>query len=49
MRKDEKNFDDTKQKANFSKARTEKIRREFNESRHKLSKWKINDISKKSL
>ena len=27
---------------NFSKARIEKIRKEFNESRHKFSKSKIN-------
>ena len=31
-------------KINFSKARIEKIRKEFNESRHKFSKSKINDI-----
>ena len=29
---------------NFSKARIEKIRKEFNESRHKFSKSKINEI-----
>ena len=34
----EKNFDDTKPKINFSKARIEKIRKEFNESRHKFYK-----------
>ena len=33
-----------KQKINFSKARIEKIRKEFNESRHKFSKSKINQI-----
>ena len=42
--KGEKNFDDTKPKTNFSKARIEKIRKEFNESRCKFSKSKINDI-----
>ena len=40
----EKNFDDTKPKINFSKPRIEKIRKEFNESRHKFSKLKINEI-----
>ena len=39
-----KNFDDTKPKVNFSKARIEKIRKEFNESRHEFSKSKINEI-----
>ena len=33
-----------KTKTNFSKARIEKIRKEFNESRHKFSKSKINEI-----
>ena len=33
-----------KQKTNFSKARIEKIRKEFNESRHKFSKLKIKEI-----
>ena len=33
-----------KPKTNFSKARIEKIRKEFNESRHKFSKSKINEI-----
>ena len=33
-----------KQKANFYKVRIEKIRKEFNESRHKFSKSKINEI-----
>ena len=33
-----------KQKANFDKVRIEKIRKEFNESRHKFSKSKINEI-----
>ena len=31
-------------KINFSKARIEKIRKEFNESRHKFSKSRINEI-----
>ena len=31
---------------NFSKERIEKIRKEFNESRHKFSKLKINEIKK---
>ena len=44
VRKGEKNFDETKPKTNFSKAKIEKIRREFNESRHKFSKSKINEI-----
>ena len=34
-----------KPKTNFSKARMEKIRKEFNESRHKFSK-SINEIRK---
>ena len=33
-----------KPKTNFSKARIEKIRKEFNESRQKFSKSKINEI-----
>ena len=33
-----------KPKTNFSKARIEKIRKEFNESRYKFSKSKINEI-----
>ena len=33
-------------KTNFSKARIEKIRKEFNESRHKFSKLKIKEIRK---
>ena len=32
------------EKPNFPKARIEKIRKEFNESRHKFSKSKINEI-----
>ena len=35
-----------KTETNFSKARIEKIRKEFNESRHKFSKSKINEIIK---
>ena len=35
-----------KPKANFSKARIEKIRKEFNESRHKFSELKIKKIRK---
>ena len=35
-----------KSKTDFSKARIEKIRKEFNESRHKFSKSKINEISR---
>ena len=34
----ENNFDDTKPKINFSKPRIGKIRKEFNESRHKFFK-----------
>ena len=33
-----------KPKTNFSKARIEKIRKEFNESRHKFCKLKIKEI-----
>ena len=40
----EKNFYDTKPKISFSKPRIEKIRKEFNESKHKFSKSKINEI-----
>ena len=35
-----------KTKTNFSKARIEKIRKEFNESRYKFSKSKIKEIRK---
>ena len=35
-----------KPKTNFSKARIEKIRKEFNESRYKFSKLKIKEIRK---
>ena len=44
VKKSEKNFDDTIPTINFSKPRIEKIRKEFNESRHKFSKSKINEI-----
>ena len=44
MKESEKNFDDTKPKINFSKPRTEKIRKEFTELRHRFSKSKINEI-----
>ena len=44
LKESAKNFDDPKPKTNFSKARTEKIRKEFNESRHKFYKSKINEI-----
>ena len=44
LKESEKNFDDTKPKINFSKARIEKIRKQFNESRHKFSKSKLNEI-----
>ena len=35
-----------KPKTNFSEARIEKIRKEFNESRYKYSKLKIKEIRK---
>ena len=35
-----------KPKTNFSKARMENIRKEFNESKHKFSKSEINEIRK---
>ena len=44
LKESEKNVDDTKPKINFSEPRIEKIRTEFNESRHKFSKSKINEI-----
>ena len=40
----QKNFDDTKPKLNFYKARIAKIREEFSELGHKFSKSKINEI-----
>ena len=43
MKESEKNFNGAKPKINFSKPRIEKIRKEFNESRHKFSKSKINE------
>ena len=43
LKESEKNFDATKPKMNFSKARIEKIKKEFNELRHKFSKSKINE------
>ena len=36
-------------KPNFSIARIEKIRKEFNESRYKFSKLNIKEVRKKSL
>ena len=44
MKESEKSFDDIKPKINFYKPRIEKIRKEFNESKHKLSESKINEI-----
>ena len=44
LKESEKNFDDTKPKINFSKPRIEKIRKEFNELKHKFCKSKINEI-----
>ena len=44
LKESEKNFDDTKPKANFYRPRIEKIRKKFNESRHKFSISKINEI-----
>ena len=41
FKESEKGFDDTKK---FSKGRIEKIRKEFNESRHKFFKSKIKKI-----
>ena len=38
LKESEKNFDDTKPKIIFSKPRIEKIRKEFNESRHKFKR-----------
>ena len=37
LKESEKKFDSKKPKLNFSKSRIEKIRKEFNESRHKFS------------
>ena len=44
MKENGKNFDNAKPKSNFSKAIIEKIRKEFNESRYKFPKSKINEI-----
>ena len=44
LKESEKNFDDTKPKIIFSKPKIEKITKEFNESRHKIFKSKINKI-----
>ena len=44
VRKGEENSEDTKLKIFFFKPRIGKIRKEFNEPRHKFSKSKINDI-----
>ena len=44
LKESEKKFDSKKTKINFSKSRIEKIRKEFNESRHKFSKSEINGI-----
>ena len=46
LKESEKNFDDAKPKINFFKPRIEKIRKEFNESRHKFPKLKINEIKR---
>ena len=44
LKESEKNFDDIKPKINFSNPRIEKIRKNFNELRHKFSKSEINEI-----
>ena len=44
VRKGEKNLIDTNSKTNVFKARIEKIRKEFNESRYRFSKLRINEI-----
>ena len=44
LKESEKNLDDTKPKINFSEQRIEKIRKEFNKSRHKFSISKMNEI-----
>ena len=46
LKESERNFDDPKPKTNFFKVRIEKIRKEFNESRHKSSKSKTNEIKR---
>ena len=40
LKESEKNFEDTKSKIYFSKSRTEKIRKKFNELRYKFYKSK---------
>ena len=47
LKENEKSSDDAKPKINFSEPRIEKIRKEFNESRHKCSKSKIINILQK--
>ena len=44
MKESEKNFDDTKQKINFSESRIKEIGKKLNESRHEFFKSKINEI-----
>ena len=44
LKESEKNFDDTKPKISFSKSRMKGIGKEFNESKHKFSKSKIDEI-----
>ena len=46
VEKIENNFDDTKPIISFSKERIKKIRKEFNESRHKFSKAKKTRLEK---
>ena len=43
-KENEKNFDNTKPKINFSKEKIEKIGKKFHASRHKFSKSKIKEI-----
>ena len=38
LKESEKDFDDIKTKINFSRSRIEKMRKKFNELRHKFSK-----------
>ena len=44
LKESERNSNDPKPKINFSKSRIEKIRKKFNELRHKFSKSKMNEI-----
>ena len=44
LKESEKDFYNTNPKINFSKSRIEKIRKKFNETRHKFCKSKINEI-----